>query len=70
MNKVMIRVIKFGHSGALASVPIAVVFLAAALIAEDASAQQRPNVIFILADDLGYSDLSCYGATKLATPQA
>ncbi|MBD0832589.1 sulfatase family protein [Aestuariibaculum sediminum] len=32
------------------------------------SAQQKPNVIFILADDLGYGDLSCYGATKLYTP--
>lgn len=31
-------------------------------------AQQRPNVIFIYADDLGYGDLSCYGATKLHTP--
>ncbi len=27
-----------------------------------------PNVIFILADDLGYGDLSCYGQTKFETP--
>ena len=33
-----------------------------------ANAQQKPNIIFILADDLGYGDLSCYGATKLHTP--
>lgn len=32
------------------------------------SAQQKPNVIYIYADDLGYGDLSCYGATKIATP--
>lgn len=28
----------------------------------------QPNVIYILADDLGYGDLSCYGQTKLQTP--
>jgi arylsulfatase A len=28
----------------------------------------KPNVIYIYADDLGYGDLSCYGATKLKTP--
>ncbi|MGC4036695.1 MAG: sulfatase-like hydrolase/transferase [Chitinophagaceae bacterium] len=32
------------------------------------SAQQKPNVIYIYADDLGYGDLSCYGATKIHTP--
>lgn len=29
---------------------------------------EPPNVIFILADDLGYGDLSCYGQTKYETP--
>lgn len=29
---------------------------------------QKPNVIFIVADDLGYGDLGCYGATRIQTP--
>ena len=33
-----------------------------------ASAAERPNVIFMLTDDLGYSDISCYGAKKVKTP--
>ena len=42
---------------------------AAALAAPRAAhAQERPNVLFILADDLGYGDLSCYGRPDYETP--
>ncbi len=32
------------------------------------SRPSQPNIVFILADDLGYADLSCYGRREYATP--
>ena len=32
------------------------------------NAADKPNIIFILADDIGYADLSCYGAKHAKTP--
>ena len=47
-----------------------VVSVIAALIGSAAVAAEsrKPNIIFILADDLGYGDLSCFGQSTLKTP--
>ena len=44
----------------------AALLLTCALVAHGA---EKPNVIFILADDLGYRELGCYGQEKIRTPR-
>jgi arylsulfatase A-like enzyme len=47
---------------------VATTALAAGGVIARAAAPKRPNVLFILADDLGYGDLSCYGRPDYQTP--
>ena len=58
--------------GAAMRIPFLILFGWGALFppteAPAAELQRRPNIIFILADDLGYGDLSCYGQEKFQTP--
>jgi arylsulfatase A-like enzyme len=45
------------------------VHLALAAPALHAGEARKPNIIFILADDLGYGDLGCYGQKSIRTPR-
>ena len=38
------------------------------LLSFTAFAQTKPNIVFILADDMGYGDLGCYGQKHIETP--
>ena len=42
--------------------------IAAALLTFAAEAAKKPNLIFIMVDDAGYGDFSCYGQKKFTTP--
>ena len=37
-------------------------------VGSDEASRSRPNIVLVVADDMGWGDLGCYGATKIATP--
>lgn len=48
--------------------PALLVLLLFSLVLIPLQAAEKPNLILIFADDLGYGDLGCYGAEKIKTP--
>lgn len=50
--------------------PILILLVSLALLCgQNHAAETRPNIILINCDDLGYGDLTCYGAKDIRTPQ-
>jgi arylsulfatase A-like enzyme len=48
--------------------PLMLVALVASVLSATGQSDKRPNIVFIMADDLGYGSLGCYGCPEVKTP--
>lgn len=60
---------KIGNSRRLALQVLLLALLGGAGIPATALAAEKPNLIWVMADDLGYGELGCYGQKVIRTPQ-
>ncbi len=47
---------------------LAIIFVFTCILSASAADARKPNIIFILADDLGYTDIACFGSKYYETP--
>ena len=56
------------NNASLATVAAALMFLSGAELCAGEKTSRPPNIVFIMADDLGINDLACYGRKEHHTP--